>query len=791
MPPIDPRELLPTERPSTSVPDPGFRYNINPGSFGAASARGLESFGQDVFQAGKHWGEIAADDMANQFTDQANKLLHGDPNAKNADGSPAPTNGFLDLKGEEALKQHGEYDKRLTKLFNDTQGKLWSADQQKNFNAITRIYRQRIAGEMGRHADREGVSYGVNVNKASIKLGAQDIAAHPDDEDHFLHTTADMVNSAAKMAEVQGYTKGSPVWNEHVEGAKAAAAEARIYSVGAKDPVRAMQMTEHYKDVLGNHYHTLYSHLRPQVDKQEEHSWADSALQGQTGGGAPNAAGLSPATQASFDRAQTALKAKGIDIGISSGARTPEANQAAGGAGDSQHLHGGATDIPWRGKTDEQKAEIVKQFASDPSVGGIGFYDSHIHVDNKAGRRTWGTMPAWATGAMAEWKGNSQPASRPSIQDQTRLLLEAQEKFRDKPDGGAAAMARITRSYSIFHAQQTAQRAVFNQQVDDSKAEAAETGASKRTLTQDDFLYHYGDVEGPAKFADYKAHMTLASDFHAVKDLSDVQQRQYLDSHKPDPTSAGYAVAAKRHEQLETAVGKIQTFRREDPSGAVAKSPVVAAAMAQYDEKDPATFAPVVQARLAEQQRLGIEPEYQSPITKPEALKAMLPVQQALPGQKMVALEQVAEHFQKTFGDKAQQAFLYSLRAMKISGEAAKDAESVLSNLAAGKPLTEQDRKTARDAADVTAMQSAIQQQSAAKPGPTESWMFADPMGSGFTQPPQPSVEPSKPVPNNKALADLRDNKMTAADFDKAYGAGMSKKLMEEYPFFFNRPPKK
>ncbi len=173
MPPIDPRELLPTERPSTSVPDPGFRYDIQPAQFGGLIARGQEKLGEGLSQAGAHWGEIAADDMANQFQEGVEKILHGDPSKTitNPDGTTRPDYGYLGLKGADALEQRQTYERTLNKLFKDSQGKLLTPDQRRNFDNLTRRYRAVTSSQMGGHADREGNTYAEEVNKASVKSG--------------------------------------------------------------------------------------------------------------------------------------------------------------------------------------------------------------------------------------------------------------------------------------------------------------------------------------------------------------------------------------------------------------------------------------------------------------------------------------------------------------------------------------------------------------------------------------------------------------------------------------------
>ncbi len=79
----------------------------------------------------------------------------------------------------------------------------------------------------------------------------------------------------------------------------------------------------------------------------------------------------------------------GFPFVVNSGYRCPEWNEQVGGVPDSQHVQGRAADI--RLPSDilavdiEAMAELVPSFAN----GGIGLYDTFIHLDNRDGPARW------------------------------------------------------------------------------------------------------------------------------------------------------------------------------------------------------------------------------------------------------------------------------------------------------------------------------------------------------------------------------------------------------------------
>jgi uncharacterized protein YcbK (DUF882 family) len=116
-----------------------------------------------------------------------------------------------------------------------------------------------------------------------------------------------------------------------------------------------------------------------------------------------------------FEALDTIREAYGHPLVVVSGYRTPEHNQAVGGAGQSQHMMGRAVDLRPRLKRPLTVADIhelgrlVERLLEEgklPAVGGIGIYpltkrgDGYvpgwIHVD---------VRPRPESGHIARWEG--------------------------------------------------------------------------------------------------------------------------------------------------------------------------------------------------------------------------------------------------------------------------------------------------------------------------------------------------------------------------------------------------
>jgi GH24 family phage-related lysozyme (muramidase) len=777
--------------------------------FGGEVAQATEQLGTAVAAVGHHWGEIVANDMVNQFQAEADKIVHGDPQKQvvGPDGTIQADLGYLGTRGQDALTQRPLVDNKLSELTKSYMGKLYSADQKSLFDTASRRYRAITMGTMGRHADQQGVVYATGTADAQAKLAEAGIARSMNDPEMVKHETANLIDARVKKAMVLGAKPGDPQWMAAKEQGEREAVATHASAVAVHDPQRAMQIIEDNKSKLGAHYDDLANRFRARKEQADGRGVADGLLTG----AAPPAGDDTKAVLRHFEQfrenayrdnggafrvgygSDTVTKADGSVVPVTKDTvvtqedaerdleRRAALSQKAvrdkvgGEAFDrlSPEAKASLTSITYNyGDNGIPQSVVDAAKTGDPAriaqaIRGLAGHNGGIN----AGRR--------ASEANNVAQGDAVPRS------QAELIADVVSRGLP-PQAEAAAIARINKSYALNAAVETKRKAEFKQQVDDSLTEALVTGTTSKPVPESDFIRHFGAADGAAKFADYQSDIIYSADRQSVETMSDVEQQQFLNSRMPQPGVRGYAHAIDRHNKLIKEVATIQEARRNDPAGVVAKNPAVQAALGRYDEKNPESFKAVADARLAAQEQLGIDPEYRSPITKAEALKLMSPVQMALPGMKAEELEKVGTKYRAMFGDEATKAFIYSLRAIHVAGQAAADAEGVLKDLMSGKPLTQAERRDAKSAQDAAELDR-IAQDIKSKAPPltaTEAWMNLPDSMPVPVNVPNPGT---RPVPNNAALRDLRDNKTTAKEFDVVYGPGTADKLMKEYPFFFNR----
>lgn len=91
-----------------------------------------------------------------------------------------------------------------------------------------------------------------------------------------------------------------------------------------------------------------------------------------------------------MDRLDVARDLCGFPIVITSGARTPEQNAAAGGTSESSHMKGLAVDL--RAPTGKNEREKMIWALGRAGFQRVGLYDRHFHVDvdtDKAQEIVW------------------------------------------------------------------------------------------------------------------------------------------------------------------------------------------------------------------------------------------------------------------------------------------------------------------------------------------------------------------------------------------------------------------
>lgn len=81
----------------------------------------------------------------------------------------------------------------------------------------------------------------------------------------------------------------------------------------------------------------------------------------------------------------------GKPISINSGYRSPSHNKRIGGAKNSQHLKGTAADIIVSGMSPREVKKVVEKLILEGKVwfGGIGLYNTFLHLDIRKERARW------------------------------------------------------------------------------------------------------------------------------------------------------------------------------------------------------------------------------------------------------------------------------------------------------------------------------------------------------------------------------------------------------------------
>lgn len=91
-----------------------------------------------------------------------------------------------------------------------------------------------------------------------------------------------------------------------------------------------------------------------------------------------------------LEAVETMARRLGEKLVITSAFRCPQHNHNVGGVPDSKHLFGLAVDLePPSGMTPEVFAKYASESFDIFENGGIGLYDTFVHLDNRGRRARW------------------------------------------------------------------------------------------------------------------------------------------------------------------------------------------------------------------------------------------------------------------------------------------------------------------------------------------------------------------------------------------------------------------
>lgn len=229
-------------------------------------ARGVEALGQGAFTADRFFGEVAADNASNNFQDQADKLLHGDPSkmVPGPDGQMQPDLGFLGLKGRAALDARPQVEAALDNLQKSTSAGLQTPEQQLQFDTFSRRYRSIISAQVGSHADEQANVWFNSVNNVGEKLAIDGISRDPLNMPAFAANTADLIRNRVRNAQINGTDP-----DDALISGKRDALKAQVLAVGANNPSQAIDILNKNRAIAGVDYEPLMREFQDRAYEQQ------------------------------------------------------------------------------------------------------------------------------------------------------------------------------------------------------------------------------------------------------------------------------------------------------------------------------------------------------------------------------------------------------------------------------------------------------------------------------------------------------------------------------------------
>lgn len=789
---------------------PGQSLSISADDFGYQGFQGLRELGRGVSVAGAFWGQVAADDAANQYQEFVNTTMFGDPKAKGPNGEPDI--GYMGLKGDKALQAREAIVERLEQFRGKLQEGLSPAGRHQ-FDQISRRLKNITDAEISRHATTQGNAFAARTNQATAANAMQFIAQNAQDEDAFLQGTARLVSARVKEAQLLG--GGPEIEQAAIERAKQEAVEARLSAIGATEPARALRMAEANKKILGTRFDEVYARFRARADQQIGRQTADQVLSRRplengedTKAVIRHFEGFREDTYWDVNHhrtgygSDTITKPDGTVVEVKEGMKVTREDaerdlerratesqaqaRAAVGLEAWDKLDGRAkaslTSIAYNyGKFPDRLVEAARSGDKEKLAQAIEALGTDNGGVNRERRRREAANVRGGTGVP----GNQVEAIEEVLNDPA---------IKDHPEAQAAAVARINQSYAGRRTEQTRARVAFETRVNDATKEAETTGQTTRPIAREEFDRQYGPELGEARYNEYQAKVQFGVDYKGMQTMSDVEHQQLIDTRIAglEPGSPGYAAKAAAVERLRLGAEKLQRQRREDPAGSVAQQTAVMEAQKLVNPQQSESFALLARARLAAQESLGIDPETRSPITKAEALKLTEPLKHMIPGTEQQTMREVGQRFVALLGpEEAERAMAYALKARKVDTQVAQQAALVTKSIVDGIRVAEERARYFDQITEMSASDRAVYDlgpnATPRQPGLIQAYPGTMSRPRVIDNPTPPASVEGSPVIGQRhvppaAIAELLRNPGLQKQFDEKYGQGRAAEILKDNP---------
>jgi hypothetical protein len=656
-----------TVSPDASAPNDYIKVNATPESFGAAIGRGLEKAGsgleatsQNLFKLNDFYDKVAVDDQINKLIDNSNEIRRGDPGKTVAgpDGQPQPDVGYLGTTGRTALDNREPTMKALDDAIESGKKNLTSDQQRLAFETQSRRMRAQWTDQIGAHSGTQFKTWAASVNSAAATHAINHIAANPEGEE-FAHGAADLIN--ARVQEVQSkYGDDPQLKTEAIAKAKQEALKTQLATIGARDPSRALEILEKNRGIAGADYAPMVEHLRGRADQQDGISAADKMINERSSRPYGNAA--HPVYAAAASESPGGMSPQGLarTVQIESSGNPNSAN-ASDHVGLGQFSASTATEVGITNRNDpEQSVRGIARYAQKNApmlTKALGrapddaeFYLAHQQgpggaaklfanpntragdlVGDKAISQNGGDPNAPASAFTDLWKakfnkaavatGEASPAeSLAHREGELKLAVLNDPAMTDRPQMQAAALNRINVTFAAQRETQTNDAATFKLKLQNSTAEALDTGAVKTPLAPDEFTAALGQTEGQRQYAEYQANVQLGADMRATASMGPEQLSRMQQHYQPEPGSDNYVAQGKRAEQLSKAIAQNEALKAKDPAAFLVSrtdvgneswrrfATIMADPKASSDQKKVAAglFADTMKS---EQARVGVTPD--------------------------------------------------------------------------------------------------------------------------------------------------------------------------------------
>jgi hypothetical protein len=268
-PPYD--QGVPFEAPASAPPQDYQHIEASPADFGGALAQGAQKLGEGAVTATRFYSQIAAQQAVNNWQDETNKVLYGDP-AIQGDA------GYYGLKGQAAMDARPAVLERLQDAEHDGLQTLSTGESQALFNNQVRSLRARHEAEIGQHYDQQSQTWGTEVNKTSSDMALRDIetATLSGNQQALAAATDRLTRSRVQQAQLSYGTNLTPdVTQDILAGAKSDAVTTQVRAIARTDPMRAQQILDQNKSGMQA---GVYDSLKRETDGLADTTLVDTSI---------------------------------------------------------------------------------------------------------------------------------------------------------------------------------------------------------------------------------------------------------------------------------------------------------------------------------------------------------------------------------------------------------------------------------------------------------------------------------------------------------------------------------